>query len=75
VSAGCSALLLYSNCPWLTFIELQTDEHAYRPDTPSFWKENQGIEQGEQYPWCKPNQRLIWKPDTYENIVEAWNNK
>lgn len=75
VSAGASALTLYSDTPWMTFIELKEDGYAFRPDTPSFWKENQGIEQGEQYPWCKENQRLIWKPDTYENIVEAWEQR
>lgn len=29
------------------------------------------MEFGEQFPWAKPNQRIIYKPDTFENMREA----
>lgn len=67
VSNGPSALALFSDVPWLTFIT--TGDGV---SSPKFWKDNMGVEPGGQYPWSGPHQRMVWKPDTFENIVEAY---
>ncbi len=72
-SNGPGALGHFSDFPWLMFIEPQTDDYAYEPNTPAFWRDNMGIEMGEQFPWWRPrDQRIIWKTDDYANLVEAW---
>jgi hypothetical protein len=37
------------------------------------WAQAMGIDEGEQFPWSLPTQRMIWKEDTFENLVQAWN--
>ena len=72
VSNGPALLGLFSDRPWLQFIQLQPDGHAYQADTPAFWAKHMLIGEGDQFPWSQPNQRMIWKPDTFDNMVEAW---
>lgn len=72
VSNGPAVLATFADRPWLQFINLMPDGHVYHPDTPAFWREHMGIEPGGQYPWSRPDQRIVWAPDTYENLIEAW---
>jgi hypothetical protein len=72
VSNGPSSLGLYSKWPWLTFIKPESDGHGYAPATPSFWRDNFGVEMGSQYPWTADDQRIVWSTDDYENLVNAW---
>lgn len=72
VANGPCTLALFGSRPWLTFIETFPDGHRYECNTPKFWREGQGIEIGSQFPWCSPLQRIVWKKDDYDNIVEAW---
>lgn len=72
VSNGPCILAAFSERPWLCFTPPEPDGSAYVANTPLFWRQNVGIEIGDQYPWSAPNQRLVWAPDTYENICAAW---
>lgn len=72
VSNGPQTLCLYNDKPWLMFVPLEDDSSTYTPNTRKFWIEKQGIAPGEQYPWSSPQQKLVWAPDTYENIKEAY---
>lgn len=71
VPSGPWNLALFGDRPWLMFNKISEDD-PYIGNRPKFWEESQGIKEGEQFPWSGPNQRIVWKPDTYENISEAW---
>lgn len=74
VSNGPTNLALFGWRPFLVFSEVYADGHPYHAATPYFWRERFGIDPDTdwQYPWCRPDQRVVWKPDTYANMVEAW---
>lgn len=52
-----------------------THKKAYATCWPEVWERQMGITQNEQFPWFNEGQRIIWKPDTYENLVEAWETR
>lgn len=70
VSNGPQSLALFMDAPWLAFFE-SDPEGSGTMNTPSFWAEHM-VPVGEQFPWCRPDQRLTWKADTYENMVAEW---
>lgn len=72
VANGPGAMAMFMGRPMLSFTKLEPDGHAYFPNTPAFWREQMGIREGEQFPWMRPDQRIIWDVDTYENLVAAW---
>jgi hypothetical protein len=47
-------------------------ESTYWANTPKFWRESNGIEIGEQWPWSLKTQRIVWKDDSFANLMEAW---
>lgn len=71
VSNGPVGIALFNSRPWLQFVKIN-DEGSYVPNTSGFWRDHNGVEVGKQYPWSNDDQRIVWKPDTYENIIEAW---
>jgi hypothetical protein len=73
VSNGPWMLMLHGSRPWLMFVE-PNGMSPFFPETPQFWTQWHGINPilDEQFPWCKPTQRIIWKRDNAENIIEAW---
>lgn len=77
VSNGPASLAWFSDKPWLMLTEPEPDvapegQHIYAPNTRKAWRENMGIEVGEQWPWSRPDQRIVWAKQDYETIVEAW---
>lgn len=72
VANGPSILAAFMEKPWLTFVQVEPDDSNYKANTPAFWRMHVGIDIGEQYPWSRPDQRIVWQPDTYENICAAW---
>jgi len=72
VSNGPATLAFFSDWPWMMFIKMERDGHPYTPNTPSFWRKEFGTEEGTQFPWCRPDQRIVWASDDYENLVAAW---
>lgn len=64
-------LALFGDKPWLCFNEIDAGD-LFLPNHPGWWRNFQGIDDGEQFPWSKPDQRIIWQRDDYENICAAW---
>lgn len=71
VSNGPAGLGLFSKVPYLYFVNIRRDVD-YAPNRAGWWVESNGLDEGEQWPWARPDQRMIWKTDTYEHISEAW---
>jgi len=73
VANGPLTLALFSDVPWLKFFELD-DQGAYNAGRSEYWRQCVGLDPDklEQFPWSKPNQRIVWKPDYYTNLVTAW---
>lgn len=72
VANGPCILAAFMDRPWLTFTPIEPDDSPYKANTPLFWRMHVGIDVGEQYPWSRPDQRIVWKRDDYKTIVEAW---
>jgi len=72
VSNGPMVLGLFGSRPWMMFVELDPLNN-YFCETPQFYAQWQGLGPEENFPWSKPTQRMIYKRDTYDNIIEAWN--
>lgn len=71
VSNGPAMQAVFSRVPHLVFLSLIPDD-AYPCNRPGFFPRAYGIPDGGQFPWARADQRLIWAPDTYENISAAW---
>jgi len=69
VGNGPAILCHFSELPWTQFL---TVDGATRLSSAEGLKSIFGIEVGEQFPWSKDNQRITWAPDTYDNIMSAW---
>lgn len=72
VANGPCTLAQFSDRPWLCFTPIEPDDSPYKANTAMFWRMYVGIDVGEQFPWSRPNQRIVWQKDTYENICAAW---
>ncbi len=77
VSNGPGTLAWFSDKPWLMFVQPEPEvapegQHIYAPNTPKAWRENMGLEVGQQWPWSRPDQRMIWGKDEYDSIIAAW---
>ncbi len=71
VSNGPHCLALFGTKPWMAFFEVN-EADKFIAHRPSWWHNDCGIDAGEQFPWCSPKQRFIWKCDKFENMIEAW---
>jgi hypothetical protein len=71
VSNGPWSLALFGTRPWLMFNEISGMD-PYPPNTDAWWRTFHGIGMNEQFPWSQPNQRIVWKRDTFLNMCEAW---
>lgn len=70
-SNGPFGLVTISDIPWTVIYPLD-EKKSYKYNNPTVWANTMGIKPGEQYPWCRPDQRFILKEDTFENLVQAW---
>lgn len=64
-------LMLFMDRPWLAF-NRPNDGVSYEPNSPEFWRDFHGVEYGGQFPWCRPDQRVVWANDDFDNLVMAW---
>lgn len=71
VGNGPALLVEYLDAPWLMFNPVRP-ELDYRPVQAEWWIRNVGLMPGDQFPWAKANQRIVWEPDTLESIQAAW---
>lgn len=62
---GPQALLSFSGAPYRGFIDKAWPEH---------WKKYFHMSVGEQLPWATENQRLVYKPDTFEVMRDSWDS-
>ncbi len=72
VSNGTGGLAIFGSRPWLSFHKKPGKDDEEICNTPSFWEHSNGVKIGEQYPWSGPDQRLVWQPDTCDNIMASW---
>ena len=72
IANGPCGLAEFSTVPWLIFVKPEKDGAPYTPNTARFWKLKQGIEIGEQFPWSHDKQRLVWKANSCDNLIQAW---
>jgi hypothetical protein len=66
-------LALFSERPWIQMIDVKAGQNAMDATcNPDFWTKELGIEMGDQFPWQRRDQRIVWKPETYDNIMSAY---
>ncbi len=71
VANGPWNLALFGTRPWLMFCEINAMD-PYPPNTAQWWQQFHGVGPPEQLPWSRPDQRIIWRRDTFGNMVQAW---
>ena len=63
-------IALFTKAPCLIFPVI--DMPDYSPSTDAWWRAHHGIGHGEQFPWSRPDQRIIWDGDSYPVLKQAW---
>ena len=63
-------MALFSHAPCMFFQTPSLPD--YPPSQDGWWKINHGIGHGEQFPWSRPDQRIIWSGDDYPSLRQAW---
>lgn len=73
VANGPISLAYFGDTPWLKFFEID-DQGAYNAAKSEYWRVCVGLdpEKQEQFPWSTDRQRIVWKPDYFTNMVQAW---
>jgi len=71
VCNGPFTLALFSKVPWLLFADV-SDQAPEICQTRDGWRTMMGCDVGGQVPWATPSQRIIYKPDTFENMKAAY---
>jgi hypothetical protein len=65
-------LPVFMDCPWLFFNNITDERDDFHVNTTAGWERSMGFKVGEQWPWAKPNQRIVWAEDKFEHIRAAW---
>ena len=73
VANGPISLAYFGSTPWLKFFEID-DQGAYNAAKSEYWRVCVGLDpdKQEQFPWSTDKQRIVWKPDYFTNMVQAW---
>ena len=71
VSNGPWTLALFGTRPWLMFNQVNAMD-PYTPNTDQWWRQYHGIGAGEQFPWSRPSQRILWERDEFSSMTKAW---
>jgi hypothetical protein len=73
VSNGPAMLPVFMDCPWLMVNTITDERDDFKVNTTDGWEKSTGIPaMTGQWPWAKPNQRIIWQEDKFEHIRDAW---
>lgn len=64
---GPAALLFYSEAPFMQ-MGVGVPEHPWLRHYRSACR----LEKGDNLPWFRPDQALVWEPDTFDNLVSAF---
>jgi hypothetical protein len=70
VENGPIGLAFFGEFPWISFFKVDDDSEFVR--TTAFWDTCYHMKPGDQLPWSRKDQRIVWQADTYENLVSAW---
>lgn len=62
----------FSDAPYLLFRMMPKTKAAYPESTAEGWRAFHHLEIGDQWPWAKRGQRMTWRDDTFENIMEEF---
>lgn len=68
---GPATLAHFTDAPWFMVGPLDPSL-AYPPGRPEWWLPHHGIPAYGQFPWSKPNQRIIWELDTADVLIDTW---
>ncbi len=68
---GPATLCHFTDRPWFMVAPLDPSL-AYPPGKPEWWLPHHGIPAYGQFPWSKPNQRIIWELDTVDVLISTW---
>jgi hypothetical protein len=72
---GPNALVYYDSRPYVIFNDIEeknvADENSV---TKAGWEAMNKMLWGTQFPWAKPNQRLVWKKPTLDNIIKEYDD-
>jgi hypothetical protein len=71
VCNGPWALACFGTAPWVLFATVTTGE-SHTVQQPEFWDAYMGLNAQRQLPWALPSQRIVYEPDTFENLKRAW---
>ena len=71
VCNGPFTLALFDKTPWLLFADV-SDDAPEICQTRDGWRTMLGCDVGGQVPWATPSQRIIYKPDSFENMKAAY---
>jgi hypothetical protein len=71
VCNGPFTMALFGKTPWLLFAAVGDNEPEIC-QTRDGWRTMMGCEVGGQVPWATPQQRIIYKHDTFENMRAAY---
>ena len=72
VASGPAMMSYYSDYPWLMFGPLTPQLPSYTPGSVPGWGIMVGLLPGQQFPWSRPDQRIIWERDSLVEINRAW---
>jgi len=63
---------LTDHVPYITFVMPEEMDSKYDANKPVFWKMKMGVEQGAQFPWARPFQKIVWEKATFDSITNAF---
>jgi hypothetical protein len=72
VSNGPVALAMFSEAPFIFINEVL--DHPDSGNKAESWSVYHGTNPGEQLPWSRPDQRIVWGVENYETIRAAWDD-
>lgn len=70
VSNGPVALAMFSEAPFIFINEIL--DHPDSGNKTESWAVYHGTNPGEQLPWSRPDQRIVWGNEDYDTILAAW---
>jgi hypothetical protein len=71
VTNGPWGLAQYSDVPWLMFASIDKDQPEVF-NRPEWWDQFMGLNEDRQLAWAGPQQRIVYKRDTFENMRDAY---
>lgn len=71
VTNGPWGLAYFGTKPWLMFASID-DDQPEQFNRPAWWNMFMGLNSDKQIPWSSPQQRIVYKRDTFDNMRNAY---